>query len=1042
MISTAITYTAFSMDQITQLAETIGVQQEIRVDKYNESFDVVSVNIVNEQFNMTVKNTGNVPVHLTRLWIENTTDASWPVSKFDMDIALAPGNTVKNIGLGIGLTALATQSYHAQIISERGNQKEMFLNTVGDSSIITRVSATPAVMPTGFTTTVTLEIINTGTTQLLNLQPDMVSVSTPICTACLPPVLEGGPSPTSFGSLAPGDNAFFEWEYSYTGETGDNISFEAGILNDARTDSVLVSLQTVETSLNTEISVESGGIGDQAILGDGILIFHQETTDESAYQLYSGSEDGGSDGSYVKFTTPTPTPTFLTKNGALANSIPAGNWEFALMISSEFMSENIDNINKIPDMIFHFEDGINVPPDNSQGDFDRDLMGCQIDTEIEVPSSDTNTGREHTNNGDVKKGDPEFGVDRMGALRFTNLDIDRGEQINTTYVTFHAKEKLNVVVNIRIYGIPADGDTSAIVAADGTYSISNRAPFTTAYVDWMDIPPWSEDEISADTTTPDLSSIISEITSHASWDNGDDLMLIFADHPTSPSDDRRKGDKPSSAPGYPNLFFNVGSGIYPTWVDNSGPHLSASLQFNGIDDCLKSVRTVQADDNNDLRTNDFSTSLWFKTTDNDLAIAEDMYLVNWEDGNTCDDCEHFKIFLTSGAAGTAGGKITVSAASDTSSDTYSLTTVNDYDDNQWYHISTQIDTNTHYMFYEIIDVAGTVLEWDLDTFTGTWNEDLNIGSNHWHVGSNVAEDGNYFKGYIDDVIHWDDAGLTGAEMRANARTNYGDGAHQFNVYVDKTDEFGLNSENIYTSILPFDMPFADPKSISLSNENDDTTYTQMNMTVPMAQIDLLAQQRLNVTLSWVAPTALWEALEVDMKFDDTDISVNANPGNSNPYVSFLQIPEPDRGFPSYFIHDPENEFVLYVVNVGTDGMFLTYQGTRVSFNGTMGSYAGLIHSANGTGTSGDGSPEVLAEPSCSTYCKWNLDQNHDSLHIPPGEIVRLYFYVASDIPSTDQSGSVMVDGDYNTTIWLNGYSDQGESFLRSIVVGKVGVFTP
>ena len=1023
VISTAITYTSYSMNQITQLAETIGVQQQIREDKTNESFDVVSVNIVNGQFNMTVKNTGDVPVHLTRFWIENTTDSSWPVSKFDIDFALAPGDTVKNIGQGVGLTALTTQSYHSQIISERGNQKEMFLNTVGDSSIYTRVSATPAVMPTGFQTTVTLEVINTGTTQLLNLQPEMVSVSTPTCIACLPPVLEGGPLPSSFDSLSPGDNAFFQWDYSYIGENGDNVLFEAGILNDARTDTVLVSLQTVESSLNTEISIESGGLGDQDILGDTILIFHQETTDESAYQLYSGSEEAGTTGAYVKFTSPTPTPTFLTRNQVLTNSIPAGNWEFALMLSSEFMS---GNINDIPDMIFHFEDGPNVIPDNSQGDANRDLMGCGIGSQNVDASADSNVIHEHVSDGNTHNpGEMELGLDRISSLRLTNLDIDRGEQINSALVQLQSKELDTATFNLRIYGIPETGDSSVIVA--GTSKISERAPWTTAYVDWLNIPDWSINEISSDTLTPDLSIIISEITgATTNWNNGDDIILIFADHPTSPSSDRRKTIKPSLS-AYPDLDINVGGGIYPTWVADSGPHLSGSLLFNGVDDCLKSVRVVQADDDNDLRQGDFTTSLWFKTTDNDLAIAEDMYLVNWEDGNVCDNCKHFKLYLASGAAGAGGGKLTVSAAADITSDTYSWTTSNDYDHQQWYHVAAQVDTNQDYIYLQITDLTGTLLEWNtIDLNKG--GDDINIGSKHWRVGSNAAEDGNYFKGYIDDVIHWDDIGLDGTEFNANARTNYGDGAYQFNVYVDKTDEFGLNSENVYTSVLPFEIAFADPKSISLSNENDDSTYTQMNMTVPMAQVDLLTQQRMNVTISWVAPTASWEALEVDMKFDDTDISANAIPGNSNPYVSFIQIPPPDNPFRSYFEHDPNDEFTIFVTNIGNDGIFMTYQGSRVSFNGTMGSYAGLIHSVNGTGgTDTDW---------------WNLTEDRDSLHIPKGETARLYFHEATDIPSIDESGILMVDGGYDTTIWLNGYSDQGESFLRSIVVGTVDVVTP
>jgi hypothetical protein len=122
---------------------------------------------------------------------------------------------------------------------------------------------------------------------------------------------------------------------------------------------------------------------------------------------------------------------------------------------------------------------------------------------------------------------------------------------------------------------------------------------------------------------------------------------------------------------------------------------------------------------------------------------------------------------------------------------------------------------------------------------------------------------------------------------------------------------------------------------------------------------------------------------------------------------------------------------------------MTYQGSRVSFNGTMGSYAGLIHSVNATGvseTAGNDPNGSCDAP--TTHCWWNLDENHDSLHIPKGETARLYFYPATNIPSTDLTGDLMVDGGYDTTIWLNGYSDQGESFLRSIVIGSVDVVTP
>ena len=121
VITTAITYTSFSMNQMTQLAETIGIKQTQSFEATTEEFQLVKVRTDNNRFNMTVQNTGDIPVHLNRLWIENTTDSSFPISKFDLDVSIPPGGTVQNIGQNIDLTALDTQSYYAQLITTRGN---------------------------------------------------------------------------------------------------------------------------------------------------------------------------------------------------------------------------------------------------------------------------------------------------------------------------------------------------------------------------------------------------------------------------------------------------------------------------------------------------------------------------------------------------------------------------------------------------------------------------------------------------------------------------------------------------------------------------------------------------------------------------------------------------------------------------------------------------------------------------------------------------------------------------------------------------------
>jgi len=128
IISTAITYSALSMEQITQAAETVEIKQTTNFEKVTEEFEVVSIGTVNEQFNMTVTNSGDIPVHLTRLWVENTTDSTWPISKYDLDVSIPSGGSVKNIGQNIGLTALDSQSYQMKLVSERGNIEKMFLN--------------------------------------------------------------------------------------------------------------------------------------------------------------------------------------------------------------------------------------------------------------------------------------------------------------------------------------------------------------------------------------------------------------------------------------------------------------------------------------------------------------------------------------------------------------------------------------------------------------------------------------------------------------------------------------------------------------------------------------------------------------------------------------------------------------------------------------------------------------------------------------------------------------------------------------------------
>lgn len=1009
VITTAITYTSFSMNQMSQLSETIGIKQTTDYERTTEEFKIVKVRTDNNQFNMTIKNTGDTPVHLTRLWVENTTDSSWPISRYDLDISVPVGGTVQNIGQNIGLTAIDSQSYAAQLVTSRGNAQQMFLNAVGDSTVYLRLTATPSVLPETFSSNVALEVINTGTTQLLNLQPNMISVVKTCLSEC-DYVEEQAAIPTSFDSLAPGDTAVFEWVYSFTGENSDTFDFTAGLTNDLRNDTFTVSLQTIQSSLNADVAVESGGLGNQQLINDDILLFHAETdgTPLGEYQMWSGLGDGGGNGDRIELDQ--ETPVFFTNNGSTSNTIPLGSYNVALMISSESIPRQLIDNNKNPDMIFHFEDGVGANPDNSQGDADRDLEACGATTFQERIQS-TNDDAEQASSGSVdlsSSSDHELVYDgnyQWIGLRW-NLDVPQGATINSADIRFRSDENQNG--NSPTLRIGAEDVDNANAFSTTSHDVDDRwdggsgkGPVTSATVAWNNIPGWSNNEEGSDTTTPDLSTIIQEIVNRPSWLSGNGIAFIIRDDSGGTDSDRRTAEHydaggPSQAA---RLTVNWGGATgTPTWDATGGPHNSGTYKFDGNDDCFRSINNVSGGEDNNIAGEDDTTSLWFKT---DGPNTEEQMLVFWSGGGTYPtSSDHYLIALD------AAGNIKFEFQTGSGSDTSVCTTTNaDYDDSQWHHvIAVRGDGNRDCNLY-VTDVNGNVEE-EIDQNYNWGTSSVDVGSTQWYVGSNQGSS-NFFKGWIDDVMHWNDDILEDTipepDVDALRFTNYGDNAHRFDLSLDETNALGLPLENWYNETnVP--VPFVDPKG---GGNNDDWAYAIKNMTFSLPQKVVDDGNRLKLSFTWKASTATLESLEVDMKIDDTDMVT--------PYPSFMQIPFPEHPFPTYYTHDNDDHFDVFAANTGNDGIFLIYQGTRINFNGTGGAYASLVDTVNASA----------------------VTEHRDSIYIPPGQLADLDFYVATNIPSTNAQGDKITPGLYRTTIWINGYSDQGETFSRSVPIGTI-----
>ncbi len=104
-------------------------------DRLSEILTIVDFKTAQNKMNLTVANTGGIPVRIVRLWVTNqSSTAPDRHQKFNLNYLLDPGNTTRNIGYDLG-TFLASQTFSARIITERGNSFATFYTTAFASAV-------------------------------------------------------------------------------------------------------------------------------------------------------------------------------------------------------------------------------------------------------------------------------------------------------------------------------------------------------------------------------------------------------------------------------------------------------------------------------------------------------------------------------------------------------------------------------------------------------------------------------------------------------------------------------------------------------------------------------------------------------------------------------------------------------------------------------------------------------------------------------------------------------------------------------------------
>ncbi|MCV0411637.1 LamG-like jellyroll fold domain-containing protein [Nitrosarchaeum sp.] len=1016
----ALSYVTYSMNILSDFSESLITEEKRQSDKQSEKFDITSVEITPaNKLDGVISNTGQIPVKIKTLWIE---EAGSPdtVKKFDIGEIISPGNKLDLLN-SIDFDIDSTKAYTMKIISDRGTTQTFYVNSVGTSSLYMNTRTIPPTISNSFDATILMTVTNnaTSTAPILNLTPTPYpvvddSVCAPGCVA----TYVSGPTPASYPRLAPGDTATFAWVYTIDGVDADQITFTTSLQNgiSTNTSTAVVEVRDILSALESGTAISSLGLQSNGI-DSSILLFHRETdrTPSARYQMFSASADGGSNGQRITLDT---TPAiFFAQNTSNTVTIPAGDWVSSLRLQSGAVPASL--VGDGEDMLFHFNTNSAIQ-DNSEGTANADLEGCNpilvgpiaISASSDDAEQTNPSGTTNINNDDLEM--PYDGsTNQYVGMRFTNIPIPRDAIITQAYITFTADFTDSSAITLR-FNAQATDDATTFTATSNNLSPppSGSRTRTTASATWSP-GSWNNNN---DYSTPTnlLNPVIQEIVNRPGWISGNDIN-IFVERVSASSSEKRRADSWDNGSGAPRLTieYSIANGGPPVYSSIGGPHNSGAYNYGVGNACFRSITDVSSGNGNHLGSAPHSTALWFKT--NAVVGSIDQYFVSWDDNAVSGD--YARIYLEANT-----GKVVFKYSTSGSTDVTTCTSTSRYDDGQWYHVAA-IRPGNNSCTLVITNLAGTTLETRTSSPSyGTSSVDV---SGKWYVGSNSDENGNWFNGWIDDIVHWNSYAVKTSspnEVYDLARTHYGPQSHMVNISVNKADaSSGTNLSNVFT-VNDFPVQFYDPVGTSFDT---DSTYGTLNYTAALGSVVVYPNERLNYTVSTTPATSTWVPLPLNLKIDDETIT---------PLTSLLQIPPPDTPFPSYWVYDKSNRLEVSIYNVGPQGSWFVYQGTRAVFynpNGAI-SYAGVICSVNST----------ESDP-CSTgggNSAWRVMEDRDSIFIPVGAKAKVYFWSPQDRPDRDvPGGNVIPAGEYDMYVFIDGYDEKGAKFLRNLEMGRVKV---
>lgn len=359
-LTSVITYVSYSMNTLNQYNQSVLSKEQQVTSQAVEKFQVSNFNLPNNKLNVTITNTGAIPVNITKIWIQNTTafgqGIDWTTSYAPSNEVVGPGATLTNIGQSIPNTINPLLAYQVKLVTSRGNAQQFNISPPSNAPILLQLVASPNTVPSGLTTTILLVVTNNlaNNAVLTNISPNALGTisNTGVTSNC------GNPTPSSYASVPVGTTVIFQWSCTETGVAGAAITYNGTLQNGYNHNyaSSAVTIGNVQFASQSTSSLSASGLSVNTQLADNILLFDQNTysVPYSGYQMYNTQTDNSTNW-FPTFSSTGNGLSFYTNNGT-ALTISPGKWNATLRYVSAPVPSTFTSSNQYPTAAYHFAD--------------------------------------------------------------------------------------------------------------------------------------------------------------------------------------------------------------------------------------------------------------------------------------------------------------------------------------------------------------------------------------------------------------------------------------------------------------------------------------------------------------------------------------------------------------------------------------------------------------------------------------------------------------------------------------------------------------